>query len=526
GDEDRRPGFLTRSGEGVFSGSIEKALLDRRIDMAVHSLKDVPTRIARGTQLAAVSRRESPRDVLYNPRAQTLTQLPLRARVGTSSPRRIAQLLSVRQDLIPVPLRGNVPTRIKAAGRKQCDAVVVAEAALRRLGSAVKRSMVLRHALFLPAAGQGFLAIQIRAGDPRSLRLARAFHHQPSGNEAFAERAFLRTLEAGCRAPCGVFARQNGSALSVRAVVFSSDGSERLEARLTGEPRSAALLGARLARQLMARGASKLVADARVAEKAGKTFAGRMIVTTRPEGSDDSLSAAIRLRGGYAPALPLHRLDFSGFPLRAILKRLSSFDAVVFSSPNGVRAFCRACGGRLPRRPGQLKTACVGESTRRELEAAGWKCNWVPSRYTTRDLFRGLPGIWKSAGKRRVLALRSALAQPAPHRWLTARGIHLEDLPAYGMRPLHSSRIRLNLKSIIHLKPDAFVFTSPVAVRYLQSAIGQSSLPKTLKDARIFSIGPVTTQALRQAGIRGISASRRFTIDGLIRHMEKVGITS
>ncbi len=271
---DRLTGSLVAlGGTGVFVTALREALLDGRCDVAVHSLKDLPSAPAHGLVLGAVPEREDPRDALCARDGLTLAELPAGARVGTGSPRRAAQLRATRPDLAILDIRGNVDTRLKRVAPGDLDAVVLARAGLARLGRLDAVTDVLAPSTMAPAPGQGALAVEVRAGtvadagSPLARALA-AVDHAPSRLAVTAERALLARLEAGCAAPIGAYARVVGDHLELDAVVCRVDGSERLRrsrtvdlaspadtaARLT----AAEGLGAEVAETLLAAGAGDL----------------------------------------------------------------------------------------------------------------------------------------------------------------------------------------------------------------------------------------------------------------------------
>jgi hydroxymethylbilane synthase len=243
-------------GKGLFTKEIEDALLDRRADVAVHSLKDLPTEMDPRLVIAAVPRREDPRDALVG---CTLAALPQRARVGTSSPRRAAQLLHIRPDLRIENIRGNVDTRLRKLDEGQYDAVVLAAAGLRRLGFADRIAEVLSTEVMCPAVGQGALAVQCRADDAETRRRLAPLDDSETRAEVAAERALLAELGGGCRAPIGGSARVTGVQITLTAVVASPDGARLVRTSVEGPAADPEGLGRRAARDLLARGAGEIL---------------------------------------------------------------------------------------------------------------------------------------------------------------------------------------------------------------------------------------------------------------------------
>jgi hydroxymethylbilane synthase len=218
--------------DGAFVGALEAALLEDRIDLAVHSCKDLPTAPTTGLTLAALPEREAAHDVLLTTRPFDLDRIPDGARIGTGSPRRAAQMRAVANVEI-VPIRGNVPTRIAKMEREGLDGIVLAAAGLRRLGIEHSHELVLPIDRFVPAAGQGALAVQTRAGDSEA-RFVRALDDPDTRRAVTAERAFLRAIGAGCTTPVGAFATVFDGKVTLRAQLFGNDGNHEVSATEAG----------------------------------------------------------------------------------------------------------------------------------------------------------------------------------------------------------------------------------------------------------------------------------------------------
>ena len=256
-------GDRDKGGQGVFTREVQHAVLDGRTDLAVHSLKDLPTESAGGLVLAAVPKRAAMFDVLVLPQhadAQSgLDSLSEAARVGTGSPRRRAQLLHLRDDLQLLEVRGNVETRIKKLDVGQYDSLVLAEAGLRRLGLQSRISAVLRPPMMYPAVGQGTLGLECRTEDEELRSLLQRIGDPITQSAITAERSLLAALRAGCHAPVGVETTVAGDQLTLEAVVLSSDGRERLTATGTLAAYQAEMLGKQLAADLQRQGAGVLI---------------------------------------------------------------------------------------------------------------------------------------------------------------------------------------------------------------------------------------------------------------------------
>jgi hydroxymethylbilane synthase len=243
--------------KGMFTKEIEEALADGRVDLAVHSLKDLPTELPPGFELVAVTTRVNPRDVFLSVKHASVAALPQGARVGTSSLRRQAQLKAVRPDLVIHPLRGNVDTRVRKLEEGEYDAIILAAAGLTRLGKTQWVREVLSEDVMCPAAGQGALGIEIRKGDA-GMRDHLKFLDDPAARAATTcERALLSRLGGGCQVPIGAFAEMSEGTLRLTAIVARPDGSEVLREQQSGS--DPVNLGEQVGDALLRRGATKIL---------------------------------------------------------------------------------------------------------------------------------------------------------------------------------------------------------------------------------------------------------------------------
>lgn len=265
GDAEQADPIGNLGSPGVFTKEIQRALVEERIDVAVHSLKDLPTDMIEGLCLAAVPQRETVYDALISREGLDLESLPRGALIGTGSLRRRAQLMHARDDLQMRGIRGNVDTRLEKLAAGQFDAIVLAVAGLKRLGIESRITQLLEPPLVLPAVGQGALGIEARALDRVTREALAPLDHEPSHQAVIAERSLLAALAGGCLAPIGGWARPDADGkLLLSAVVLSSDGRRRLTHEDRSDPAAADSLGRLVAEQLIAQGADKLIADVRL----------------------------------------------------------------------------------------------------------------------------------------------------------------------------------------------------------------------------------------------------------------------
>ena len=249
--------------QGIFTKEIQHALLDDRIDIAVHSLKDLPTDPVDGLRISAVPPRESPGDVLVSRGGVPFDALPSGAVIGTGSMRRQAQLLHVRHDVIVRGIRGNVETRLRQLDEGSYDAVVMAEAGLKRLGLSGRVTQVLPKSWMLPAVGQGALAIEARCDDERTHERVACLDDPETHRGVQAERVLLASLHGGCLAPVGAWGRVEDGHLHLNAAVLDMKGTTRLSVHLVGLPERSEELGREAARRLLGHGAGDLISAAR-----------------------------------------------------------------------------------------------------------------------------------------------------------------------------------------------------------------------------------------------------------------------
>jgi len=261
GDRTPQGPLWEAGGKAVWVKEIETALLAGEVDLAVHSLKDVPAELAPGLVLAAIPPRADVRDALVSRDGATLAALPADARVGTTSLRRICQVKALRPDLRLVPLRGNLDTRLRKVADGQVDAAILACAGLDRLGLSHRIAERIPVERMLPAIGQGALALETRSADERMRVLCRALASEDAEITVSAERALLQRLGAGCRTPVAGTARLQQGKLEVWGLVGRPDGATMLHEQVAGSPSAAAALGRSLAEALLARGADRILAE-------------------------------------------------------------------------------------------------------------------------------------------------------------------------------------------------------------------------------------------------------------------------
>lgn len=249
--------------KGLFVKEIELALSEKEVDLAVHSMKDVPTELPPGLIISSIMKREDPKDVLISKEGEYLSNLPKGVRVGTSSLRRKAQLLNFRPDLTIVDVRGNLDTRLKKMNSGNFEAMVLAAAGIDRMGWSDKISERIPTEVILPAVGQGAIGIETRENDDIINKLVEKINHGPTFTAVTAERAMMKKLEGGCQIPIGALGVIEGNLLNLTGIVASVDGERLIKDFISGKPSEAEELGIKLAEQMIKSGANEILREIR-----------------------------------------------------------------------------------------------------------------------------------------------------------------------------------------------------------------------------------------------------------------------
>jgi len=486
-------------GEGAFVTAIERALLDGRADIAVHSAKDVPTDEDPRLPIGAYLPRADPRDALViraGVAGQNVDDLAPGSRVGTDSPRRTGFLLARRPDLVLHPLHGNVDTRLRRLDSGETDALVLACAGLDRLGLGDRIAERLAPEIVPPAPGQGALAVQVRRDDARMLALAGAIDDPPTRTAVEAERAFLAAAGGGCRAPIGALAELDDGELVLLGGFARTDGSATAVTRRRGPAADAITLGCELARELE----SSLQRPTRLAGSVRRATRPRVIVTRAREQAGE-LAHELEDAGLEAILVPTIAVEVEapGGELDRCAGRLDTYGWVVITSANGARAILAAAhastSAEAPR------WAAIGPATGRLLESVGVEIASQPHLASASSLAAELP----IRPGDRVLVVRGDFADEELATTLRTRGAEVDDVIAYRTHEApDESRILLR-RAFTDGPIAAVVFTSGSTVRGLMSLAGAASVDVTSIPA--VCIGPGTAGEARAAGFRLIVVS-------------------
>jgi hydroxymethylbilane synthase len=488
----------TAWGEGAFVAAIEQALLAGRVDVAIHSAKDIPTEEDPRLRIAAYLPRADPRDALVvraSAAERRLDDLPPGSRVGTDSPRRTGFLLARRPDLAVHPLHGNVDSRLGRLDAGETDALVLACAGLDRMGLGDRIAERLQPEIVPPAPGQGAIAVQILHDHARLLALLAAIDDRPTRLAVEAERAFLSASGGGCRAPIGALATIAGNELDLLGGYANPDGSDTIVSRRRGSAAAGHDLGRELAAELDARGRIRTTVGPAGPRTSGSV--GRRVLVTRATEQADQLVSALRDAGLEPIPVPTIAVEFAPprGDLEAAAGLLHTYDWVVITSANGARALLKAAE-RILTELGAPSWAAIGPATRRVLEHEGIEVRFQPSQSSALAMADELvvdPGD-------RVLVVRGDLADDDLAVALRARGAEVDDVAAYRtLETPDSSRVLLR-RALSEGPIAAVAFTSGSTVRGLV-ALGRDESIDILSMPCV-CIGPETAEVARAAGFR------------------------
>ena len=489
-------------GEGIFVTALERALAGGEIDLAVHSAKDLPLDEDPRTMIAAYPERADPRDALVTRgRATTLDNLPRGARVGTDSPRRAGFVRFLRPDLEVIALHGNVDTRLMRLDSGHADALVLAAAGLDRLGFGSRIAERLEPGVMPPAPGQGALAVQVRRDDAEVASILAPLDDPDIRAAVVAERALLKAMGGGCRAPVGAVAERNGAAFTLLAGAVTPDGRTR---------------------HLLQRTVGGAVAHA-ASDAAGELnrhvpIRARALLDTRPE-LDERLRAAVEqlgFRHVHVPAIAISAAP-GDRGLERARSQLAAYDWVVVTSRRGVEALL-ADGANVAAR---TRWAAVGNSTAEALRRRGVEVACVPAAATAAAIPAAMAELDALDGKR-VLLARADAAGPGLPRRLEEMGAQVDDVVAYRTSTAPAGSRRALASALEDPQLEALIFASGSAVKGLVELAGDGAAD--LRRLKVITIGPKTTDAARHHGFvvtkesdtrdsAGLAAALRSALD-------------
>lgn len=492
-------------GKGLFTEALENALRAGEIDIAVHSLKDLPVADPPGLTVGAVLSRADVRDILISRTGDTLETLPQGAVVGTSSLRRQAQLLAARPDLQVRSIRGNVETRIRKVLDGEYDAAVLAAAGVTRLGLDQQGGELLPLGEMLPAPGQGALAVQCRAGDEAVFAALAAVNDESARAAVTAERSFLLALGGGCAVPVAAYARAENGGWRLDGLVADPAGAPLV--RVSAYGADPLRLGQELAEQAELAGAGHILDRV-------KPLRGRRIVITRSAAQAGSFADQLAALGAEPllfPVITFVPRDFE--EVAGFLRALDRYRWVVFTSANAVRFYFEVYD-RLSDPPPLPKVAAVGQITADLLAQRGITPDYVPEVFTGEALALGLGDL---TGQR-ILLPRALAGRPEIVQILREQGADVDDVPLYEtVTAVPTAEAVAEIRRGI----DAVTFTSPSSVRNFRKLLQEAGIDadEVLARVQTVCIGPSTAAQLEEFGRTADLVPVTYTIDGMIEAM-------
>ena len=512
-------------GKGVFTKEIEEALYDKRIDVAVHSLKDVPTVQPPGLALAAITERHNPGDYLISARPLDWRKLGQAQRIGTSSLRRQAQIRRLNRDVQVLDLRGNVPTRVRKMLDGMYEAIVVAAAGVDRLEQEAPSIHQIPYDEMLPAPAQGALGLQTRGDDEETRQALAPLHDGMTAACCLAERALLQGLGGGCQLPLGTLAAIQDGRLLLRGRMGSLDGRKSAEGELSGDAADPESVGRELAEKLLVEGGLEILKELDLSPEEGfeaavrasremdqRPLGSRRVLVTRDEDADGPLSIALRQRGAQPICLPLirHEAAEDDTPLREALARLDEYDWLILTSRRATSALLRVWQkGPEPLRNLAPRIACVGAATARSAEAEGGRVELIAPDTTAESLVEAFQKAGIAPGTS-FLYPRSSLARPGLAESLREMGARVDDPVAY--RTVRLESMAVVREALAADKPDAVLFCSSSAVEALEG----EDPAKLFSGVAVGSMGPRTSESLRAIGLPPHFETDDRTFEGLV----------
>ncbi|MBK9312695.1 MAG: hydroxymethylbilane synthase [Acidobacteria bacterium] len=533
GDKLTEASLVKIGGKGVFTKEIEEALLDRRIDLAVHSLKDLPTTLPGGLGIAAITQREDVRDALivsgtHGKEVRSIRDLPAGARVGTSSLRRAAQLRHQRPDLQILELRGNVETRLRKLDEGQYDAIILASAGLIRLGYADRITAGIETDEMLPAVGQGALGIESRLDDDKTNRLLDMLNHWPTRHAVEAERAVLRRLGGGCAVPIAAHARpdeDHPSEIILEALVSDVDGRHVIRHQISGDATKGDELGDQLAQTLIKAGARDLLP--RIGDDAVAPLTGCRIIITRAVKQSGELVNGLEALGAeivHCPTIEI-REPHDWTPLDQALLNLNIYDWLAFTSANSVEFFLKRLDERGHGRAELIthKVCAVGSKTAEKLARESLPVDLMPERFTADALveeFLKKFGVGQRLRGSRMLMPASSISRDTIRANLAKIGVNVDVVEAY--QTVLPSTSQEDIVAKLSFPPaDYIVFTSPSTVANLATILDTDNLATFLHQTAVACIGPVTAEAAAEYGLHVKIQPDEHSSQGIIEEILK-----
>lgn len=511
---------LSRIGDkGLFTKELETAMFNNEIDMAVHSLKDLPTVFPEGTKLGAVLKRANPLDALVSKNGRKLEELTPEDIIATSSLRRKAQLLKINPGFRIIEIRGNVNTRIRKMEEGYCSAMVMATAGLERLEMNQYISEILAPEKMIPACAQGAIAIEIKTDDPEVDELVSGINDKESMIATGAERVFLRTLEGGCQIPVGSYSRIADNTFEITGFISNLDGSIFIKDTATGTLEKASELASSLANKLLSSGGSVVLNNIKsqlTIESGELPLKGRIVVSTRPADAGDDLQQMLKTKGANVIEAPMIRIEAAllSETETSVFKHLDKINWVFFTSKNGVIHFFSQLveinGNTIL--PESLKIAVIGDKTSAELDYYGYVPHFISPAATSEEFVAAFNHEYNPEGQQMLLVLGN-LAGSNLEDQLSDKN-EVTRINVYNTLP--PAGIDNNVQELVlNNHCDCILFTSTSTVKNFHDLIGR----KLSSQPIIGSIGPVTTKAIHELGWQPAFEAVPYNSEGLVSAM-------
>ncbi len=508
---------LSKIGDkGLFTKELEVAMFNHEIDMAVHSLKDLPTTFPDGAKLGAVLKRGDVRDALISLNKRKLSDLTSNDIIATSSLRRKAQLLRINKDFKIVEIRGNVNTRIRKMQEGYCDVMVMAAAGLQRLEMGEYISELIDTDVMIPACSQGAIAIEIRENDAFIEGILSKINDTETMITTAAERAFLKTLEGGCQIPVGSYSYIKDGQFHITGFISDIDGQRFLKETAVAPVEQAVVVSAAMARKLYRMGGKEILESIRqynLPQAQGiLPLQDKVIISTRAIETTDTLPELLKVMGAHVVSLPMIEIvqSQSSDEEMELLQQAEKFDWIFFTSKNGVANFFKHLidikgSTELAK---QVKKAVIGSKTASELEYYGYAPDYMSGENTAEEMLEQFYKEYQPKDQKILLALGKLADDTLMDR--LSKENEVKRINVYEtVRPKTADAGVL--ETIRQDRYDLIVFTSPSTFQNLCSFVEKNSLPKL----KIASIGSTTTKAIQEAGIEPLITAKKSNVEGL-----------
>ena len=508
---------LSKIGDkGLFTKELEVAMFNNEIDMAVHSLKDLPTTFPEGAKLGAVLKRGDVRDALISTNNRKISDLTSNDVIATSSLRRKAQLLKINKDFKIVEIRGNVNTRIRKMQEGYCDVMIMAAAGLQRLEMSEFISELIDPSVMIPACSQGAIAIEIRENDAFIEDLLSKINDEETFITTSAERAFLKTLEGGCQIPVGSFSKIEGNQFHITGFISNIDGSQFLKETASANVDNAVEISVEIAKKLFSNGGKEILDAIRdlnlAAPKVELPLKDKIIISTRAIESGDLLPDLLKSQGANVFSLPMIEVHPSQLESteKLMFNNLTNFDWIFFTSKNGVVNFFKHLSDLKGSTalPENMKIAVIGSRTASELDYYGYAPSFISKGNTSEDFLTEFYKVVNPVNQKVLLSLGN-LADDTLINKLSKEN-KVERINVYQTEKPKSIDTSI-LEIIKQNKYDLIVFTSPSTFYNFCSFYEKDKI----QHLKMASIGSTTTKAIEEAGYLPIITAKMSNAEGL-----------